>query len=114
MINLITLQIPNCAILLFPAWFQSSRDGAHGIEATGQRLVSMLGQVLAVIIAMIPAVGFFIGTFYVLKLFLSTSLAIPAASLVATAVLGLEAALGLVLLGWLFQRLDLSSEPNLR
>jgi len=113
MINLITLQIPNCAILLFPAWFQSSRDGAHGIEATGQRLVSMLGQLLAVIIAMIPAVGFFIGTFYVLKLFLSINLAIPAASLVATGVLGIEAAIGLALLGWLFQRLDLSSEPNL-
>ena len=106
------LQIPNGAVLLFPAWFQASRDGAHGIEATGQRLIFMFGQLFAVIIALIPAAGFFIGVFFVLRMFLGISLVIPAASFVAAFVLGLEAALGLILLGWLFERLDLSVEQR--
>ena len=112
MINLIMLQITNCAVLLFPAWFLTSRDGAHGIEATGQRLISILGQLLAVVIALIPAAGFSFLTFLLLQSFLGITLVIPAASLVATAVLTIEAALGLILLGGLFNRLDISSEQN--
>ena len=46
MLNLITLQIPNAAALLFPAWFQAAKGGAQGIEATGQRLIFMIGQLL--------------------------------------------------------------------
>jgi hypothetical protein len=112
MLNVIMLQIPNGAVLLFPAWFQVAREGAHGIEATGQRLIFMIGQLLAVTIALIPAAGFFVGMFFVLRMFLSVSLAIPAAALVATLILGLEAVLGLMLLGWLFERLDLSLEQK--
>jgi len=112
MINLITLQIPNGAVLLFPAWFQASRDGAHGIEATGQRLVFMLGQLLTVIIALIPAAGFFAGAFFVLQMFLGIGMVIPLASLFAAFILSLEAAVGLMLLGWLFERLDISSEQT--
>jgi hypothetical protein len=43
---------------------------------------------------------------------LDLSLVIPLASLVATFVLALEAVLGLMLLGWLFERFDLSMEQN--
>jgi len=112
MLDLLILQIPNGAVLLFPAWFQASRDGAHGIEATGQRLIFMLGQLLAFIVALIPASGFFIGIFFLLKMFLSLSLVVPLACLVAAFVLALEAVLGLMLLGWLFERFDLSAEQN--
>jgi len=112
MLNLLILQIPNGAVLLFPAWFQTSREGAHGIEATGQRLIFMLGQLLAFLVALIPASGFFIGIFFLLKIFLDLSLVIPLASLTAAFVLALEAVLGLMLLGWLFERFDLSAEQN--
>ena len=112
MLNLITLQIPNAAVLLFPAWFQASREGAHGIEATGQRLIFMLGQLLAFVVALLPAAAFFIGFFFILRIFLTVSLVIPLASLVAALILGLEAAFGLMLLGWLFERFDLSAEPT--
>jgi len=112
MLNFVLFQIPNAAVLLFPAWFQASRDGAHGIEATGQRLIFMLGQFLAFAVALIPAAGFSTGTFFLLKAILgvSVSLAILLASLVAAFVLGLEGVLGVMLLGWLFERYDVSSE----
>ena len=113
MLNLLAIEIPNAAVLLFPAWFQSSREGPHGIEATGQRLIFMLGQQLAFVVALVPAAGFFIGALFLLRLFLGLSLVIPLASLVAACVLALEAVLGLVLLGWLFERFDLSSEQSL-
>ena len=85
--------------------------GAHGIEATGQRLIFMLGQLLAFVVALLPAAAFFIGFFFILRIFLTVSLVIPLASLVAALILGLEAAFGLMLLGWLFERFDLSAEP---
>ena len=112
MLDLLILQIPNGAVLLFPAWFQTSREGAHGIEATGQRLIFMLGQLLAFIVALIPASGFFIATFFLLRMFFGLNLVIPAACFIAAFVLALEAVLGLMLLGWLFERFDLSMEQN--
>ncbi len=111
-LDLLILQIPNGAVLLFPAWFQASRTGAHGIEATGQRLISIFGQVLALMVALIPAAGVFTGCFSLLRMFLDLSLVIPLACLAATLVLALEAVLGVMLLGWLFERFDLSAEQN--
>src|SRR5207302_1257329 len=70
MLNLILLQIPNAAVLMFPAWFQTGKEGAQGIEATGQRLISMFGQVLVFVVALIPAgIGFTV-VFFIAKLFL--------------------------------------------
>jgi hypothetical protein len=110
MLNLITLQIPNAATLLFPAWFQAGKEGAHGIEATGQRLIFMVGQLLVLLIVLIPATAAFVAAFFLLKLVLSNSIVIPLAAIAATLVLGLEAAFGLLLLGRLFTRFDLSAE----
>jgi len=55
MLNLLTLQIPNAAVLLFPAWFQTGKEGPQGIEATGQRIIFMLGQLIVFLLALIPA-----------------------------------------------------------
>jgi hypothetical protein len=112
MLNLIQLQIPNAAVLLFPAWFQAAKDSPRGIEATGQRLIFMLGQLLAFALALIPAAAVFTVVFLVAKmlLLLGLGLAIPLASMAAAVVLAVEAALGLLLLGRLFDRFDLSAE----
>ena len=112
MLNVILLLIPNAAVLLFPAWFQASREGAHGIEATGQRLIFVLGQLLVFLVALLPAALLFAGVFFLLKLFVGVSLAVPLASLVAALVLAAEAALGLMWLGWVFDRFDLSLEQS--
>jgi len=112
MLNLISLLIPNAAVLWFPSWFQTGKDAPHGIEATGQRLIFALGQFLAFIVALIPAAGIWAGFFFLVKLLAGAALAVLVASIVAALVLALEAGLGVMLLGWLFGRLDLSSEQT--
>jgi hypothetical protein len=113
MLNLIILLIPNAAVLLFPSWFQAGKDGPQGIEATGQRLISLLGQLLAFLIALIPASIIFVVVLLVARLVLigiaaAISLGLASAALVLAA----EAAFGLLLVGWLFERLDLSTETT--
>ena len=112
MLNLILLQIPNAAALAFPAWFQSGRGAAQGVEATGQRLIFMIGQLLAFIVALMPAVALFAGIFFLVKMLLGTAVAIPLASIAAAIVLAAEAGLGILLLGWLFDRFDVSAEQT--
>jgi hypothetical protein len=109
-LNLITLQIPNAAVLLFPGWFQPGKEGAHGIEATGQRLIFLLGSLLAFFVALIPAAIAFAVVFFLLKLVFSLLLALPIAAVAAAAVLAIEAGLGMRLLGWLFERFDVCAE----
>jgi hypothetical protein len=111
MFNLISLVIPNAAVLLFPAWFQTGKDAPQGIEATGQRLIFALGQFLAFIVALIPVVAVFAGIFFAVKFLAGVTLAVCAATVAAALVLAVEAGLGVLLLGWLFQRFDISGEP---
>lgn len=110
MINLITLQIPNAAVLLFPAWFQSGKDGPQGIEATGQRIIFLIGQLIVFLLALIPAALAFILVFFVVKVLLTVTTAIPLASVAASLILAGEAALGLLVLGRFFDKLDVSAE----
>jgi len=53
---ILQLVVPNAAALLFPAWHQTTRTRAGGVEAMGQRLIFTLGQFLMVAIALLPAV----------------------------------------------------------
>jgi len=112
MLNLILLQIPNAAALAFPAWFQSAKGGGQGIEATGQRLIFMLGQVLVLLVVLLPAAALFAGVFFLARWLLATFVAIPLASIAAALVLAVEAALGVMLLGWLFDRFDVAAEQT--
>jgi|SRR6266850_4859584 len=110
MLNLISLIIPNASVLLFPGWFQSGREGPHGIEATGQRLIFMLGQVLVFVVALIPAGA---GAFLVYLPFVywkQYMLGIPVASVAFAVVLAIEAAIAVFALGRIFERFDLSAE----
>jgi hypothetical protein len=112
MFNLISLVIPNAAVLLFPAWFQTGKDSPRGIEATGQRLIFALGQFLALIVALIPVAAVFAGIFFAVKFLAGVTLAVVAGTIVSALMLAVEAALGVRLLGWLFQRYDISGEPT--
>jgi ABC-2 type transport system permease protein len=112
MLNLITLQIPNAATLLFPAWFQATRGGGQGVEVMGQRLIFMIGQLVVFMVAMVPAVALFAGIFFLVKWLVGLAAAIPLASMAATIVLAAEAAVGVALLGWLFERFDVSGEAT--
>ena len=112
MLNAISLLIPNAAVLMFPGWFQTGKGGPQGIEATGQRLIFALGQFLAFIIALVPAAGVFTGIFFLVKFMVGAALAVVVASAAAAVVLALEAGLGVLLLGWLFDRFDVAAEPT--
>ena len=50
-LDFLLLLIPNAAVLLFPSWIQTGKDSPRGIEATGQRLIFAVGQLL------VPAAG---------------------------------------------------------
>lgn len=110
-LNLISLLIPNAAVLLFPAWFQPGKDAPQGIEATGQRLIFALGQFLAFALSLVPAGAAFAMVYFIAARLLDAPvLGVPVAALAAAFVLGVEAALGILWLGRLFERLDLSKE----
>lgn len=111
-LNIIILLIPNAAVLLFPAWFLPGKEATQGIEATGQRIIFMLGQILVFLLALIPASIGFAVVFFPGRWVLGLMPTIPIAALVAALVLAGEGALGLLLLGHFFDRFDLSAELN--
>lgn len=112
MLNTISLLIPNAAVLMFPGWFQHGKDGPpQGIEAMGQRLIFSIGQFLVFGLSLVPAGAVFAGVFFLLTTVgVMTIIAVLLSSIVAAAVLGGEAALGVMLLAKLFRKYDVSSE----
>jgi hypothetical protein len=109
-VNFANLIIRNTAALFVPAWFQLGKDGPRGIENTGQQLILVLGQTLALALMLIvPAIAFAV-VWFSTSLFVGPLIALALGGLAALAALGGEAALGLRLMGSMFERLDLSKE----
>lgn len=110
MLNLISLLIPNAAVLLFPSWFQSGQDATQGIEATGQRLIFMLGQTLVFALSLLPAALAFAAVFFLGRLAVDWVFTVPFAGLAAALMLGIEVGVGVMMLGRIFEKFDLSAE----
>jgi hypothetical protein len=110
-LDVLLLLIPNAAVLLFPSWIQTSKDSPRGIETTGQRLIFALGQMLVLLLALLPAAAAFVGVFFLLYFAFGPAAAVPLASLAATIILAAEAGFGVMLLGKLFERFDVTEEP---
>jgi hypothetical protein len=55
LVSALQLLAPNAGALLFPAWVQGARGRGPGIDAVGQRLIFMFGQILAILIFLLPA-----------------------------------------------------------
>jgi hypothetical protein len=109
LLNFVLFLLPNAGALLFPAWFQSGKDSPRGIEATGQRLIMVFGQLLALIVALIPAVTVFALIFFLTKIYFGVPMIfLPAVG--ATLVLAGEVILGVLLLGKIFEKFDLSAD----
>ncbi len=112
-LDVLLLLIPNAAVLLFPSWIQTGKDSPRGIEATGQRLIFALGQLLALLLALLPAAAAFVGVFFLLNFAsFGPATAVLPASLAATMILAVEAGFGVMLLGKLFERFDVTEEPT--
>ena len=113
------LLVLNGATLIFPAWFQTTRSqGGGGIELMGQRLIFFVGQLIVMLVAILPAaiaggaafgVTWFAFHFTGHTAFASPS-AISAAVLVCLGVLAGEVAAALWWLGERFAHLDVSAE----
>ena len=110
-LDVLLLLIPNAAVLLFPSWIQTGKDSTRGVEATGQRLIFALGQMLALLLALVPAAAAFAGVFFLLQLALAPAAAVPFAALAAAIIVAVEAGFGVMLLGKLFERFDVTEEP---
>jgi hypothetical protein len=109
-LNMVSLLIPNAAVLVFPGWFQSGKDAPQGIEATGQRLVFALGGVIAFGVATVVPTVLFVVIYFFGQLAVGPVWPVPIASLAAALALAGEAWLGVWWLGKLFEKFDVAGE----
>ena len=103
----VTTLIQNAAVLFFPAWITLGPARAAGVEMIGQRLVTMVGSQILLVVALIPAVvmasvAIAIGGLAGVR---GVWLAVPAAIAIAVT-LAFEARLAVVWLGRVFERSD--------
>ena len=92
-----------------PGVVPGAKGGGQGIEVMGQRLIFMIGQLIVFIVALAPAAALFAGVFFLVK-WLS---AWPSPSRWRRSPRprpGRRSAAGVMLLGWLFERFDVSGE----
>lgn len=105
------LVIQNAIALLFPAWVQNvSNPGEHGLDAFGQRLVFLAGQILLLALGVLPAVAGALVTFFAASFLVGQVVAGLLAWLVVLTVLGVEVWAGVRWLGQRFAHFDLSAE----
>jgi len=104
------LIIPNAAALLFPAWFQSTRQRSGGIDMIGQRLIFVFGQLLVILLSLFPAILGAALVIFASQWLIGACAAVILGSLVALTILGAEVACGLWWLGERFEKFDLATE----
>ncbi len=109
-VDLLALLIPNASVLFFPAWFQLGKDAPRGFETMGQQLILMFGQLLVLVLGLLPA-GIAFTLFVMGGSFLHWPLlGILSGAPMAAIILAIEAGIGIKLLGVAFERLDVSGE----
>ncbi len=109
-LDLIAILLQNTSVLLLPAWFQFDKTAPRGIETMGQQLILMFGQVLALALCLAPAGLVFGAVLFVTQLALSFEIGIVLGAIAGAAVMCVEVALAIRLLGKVFERFDLSAE----
>jgi hypothetical protein len=111
-LDFILLLIPNAAVLLFPSWIQTGKESPRGIEATGQRLIFAVGQLLVLSLTLLPAALAFSIVYFPLKIVAGPEIPVFFAAPAAAIILASEAAAGVYLLGRLFERFDVTDEKT--
>ncbi len=106
----VQLLVPNAATLLFPAWSQTTRNMGGGMDVLGQRLIFFAGQLVCLLVALLPALVLGGLTIFLTQWLIGLPAAIALAVVPVLAVFALELWLGVRLLGPRFERLDISSE----
>ncbi len=108
-LSLMALLVQNAAALVVPGWVQLGRTQQRGIEAMGQRLITMVATIVALAVAGLPAGAVFAAAYFPGSWLLGYA-AIPLAALFAGAALLIEATAVIAWLGRLFDNLDPSEE----
>jgi ABC-2 type transport system permease protein len=111
-LDFILLLIPNAAVLLFPSWLPTGKDSPRGIEATGQRLIFAIGQLLVLSLTLLPASLAFLVVYFPLKILAGPVIPVFLAAPASAIILAGEAAAGVYLLGKLFERFDVTEEKT--
>ncbi len=105
----VQLLVANTAVVLFPAWMKSAGGVQNqGLEVAGQRLLFFAGQLLVMLVALVPALFFGVLVYLPASWFLDAFAVLPAAC-VAALVLAGELAWGISWLGDRFDAYDLSA-----
>ena len=109
-ISAMQLLIQNGAIILFPAWTMGP-DSVRGFTAMGQRMLMLLGTVIILALALIPAAALFLPSLWIVH---KTLGAAPAGILVATipaaAVLVAEIFIAHKFLAAQFEEIDIAND----
>lgn len=101
------LLVQNAGVLLFPSWVTVDPAASRGIEALGQRLLTLVGTMVVLFVAVLPAAVFGVAVWFVLRNAFGF-FAVPCASLAVSAVIAVEFYLAVGLLGKLFDRFDVT------
>jgi hypothetical protein len=106
-LNAASLAIQNATVMLFPGWVKLG-PGDGGLEAIGQNLLVTVGQVLVLVVGLLPAAGV-AGVVFLLVNSLGTTVALAAAVLTASAILLAGVVLLALALGAAFERTEPSA-----
>lgn len=102
--------LPVAAALLFPAWVHSTKEGpGPGLEATGQRVILAVGQLITLSVSLIP-VALVAASMFWLGQFVSPWIAFLLAGAGGAAVLYTEIGIAIVFLGKAYDAIDVSLE----
>lgn len=99
--------VQNAAVLLFPAWLSVGQTRAVGLEATGQRILLTAASMIALVVALVPAllVGG-LGAAAAAAVGLREWWSLGVGMLAGSAVVALEGGLAVQLLGGVFDRME--------
>ena len=121
-VTILLLTLPVCAIqliirnavpVLFPGWAVRSKEEPRGFVMTGQRLVTLAGNLLVLVVALVPAAIVFLPSLWVAhKFFADNPVFVAVATMPAVGVLVAEAWLGVKALGAQFENIDVSNEMD--
>ena len=110
-ITAIELLIQNAIVILFPAWTAvPSREAARGFLAMGQRVLLMVGQVITLCFAAIPAAIVGVPCLLLAQRFLSGGIALAVSAVPPAAVLVAEIWIAIRLLGAQFDAIDVTTD----
>ncbi|WP_223644967.1 putative ABC exporter domain-containing protein [Corallococcus sp. EGB] len=110
-LGLAGLFVQNAAVVLLPAWIPADAERARGVEALGQRLLTLVGTLVVTFLGLLPAAVVALLVGYPLFTVMGRW-AVPLAGLAAAGALFAEVALGVAVLGRAFERLDVSEEQS--